>query len=224
MQPLGNRSVSIDAIIFDLDGTLVDSADGILTSFAGAFQICGRSLTRPLTHDVIGPPLETTLRLLVDSEAPEVIDPLAAAFKAYYDETGYRATKVYSGVSEMLQYLKKNSLPAFIATNKRKRPADAIVDWLNWRNYFKAVYAIDSLQPPAPTKGELIKYILTTYQLQAKHTLYVGDRDEDLLAATETGVHFYRATWGYGERGINATNDSGIQKLLSFLDNRCELK
>jgi len=218
MQPVGNRSVPIDAIIFDLDGTLVDSADGILMSFSGAFQVCGRLPTRALTHDVIGPPLETTLRLLADSEAPEVIEPLAAAFKDYYDETGYRATKVYSGVLEVLQYLEKKSLPVFIATNKRKRPTDSIVDWLNWRNYFKAVYAIDSFQPPAPSKGGIIKYILTTYQLQAKHTLYVGDRDEDLLAATETGVHFYRATWGYGKCGICDVNDSSIHKLLTFLD------
>lgn len=213
-----------DAIIFDLDGTLVDSADGILASLAGAFQTCGRLPIRALKHDIIGPPLEVTLRLLTGSEDQEVIDQLSVAFKAYYDETGYRSTKVYNDVPEMLQFLKGKSLPVFIATNKRKQPADAIVKWLNLRNYFKAVYAIDSLRPPAPTKGALIKHILSAYQLPAKQTLYVGDRDEDFNAATEAGVHFYHATWGYGERSIYEANNISIQNFLDFLNSHLELK
>ena len=208
----------IDAIIFDLDGTLVDSADGILASFAGAFQTCGRSPERTLNHEIIGSPLVPTLQLLSGTDDEEVIEPLRAAFIDYYDKTGYKDTKVYSGIIEMLRRLKQSALPMFIATNKRKIPTDKIVTKLNWGDYFESVYALDSLQPPASSKVALINHILLTYQLRRTHTLYVGDRDEDLLAATETGVQFYRAAWGYGGSGNSDSDENGIKKINELLN------
>lgn len=207
----------IDAIIFDLDGTLVDSADGILLSFAGAFRVCGRATERELNDEVIGSPLVPTLELLSGTDDNEVIEPLKAAFIDYYDKTGYQETKVYDGVSEMLRRLKKSTIPIFIATNKRKIPTDKIVGKLNWGEYFEAVYALDSLQPPASTKGVLIKHILLTHQLQPSRTIYVGDREDDSVAATEAGVQFYRATWGYGGLDNLETLDKAIKKLIEVL-------
>jgi phosphoglycolate phosphatase len=209
--------MTIDAVIFDLDGTLVDSANGILTSFAGAFQICGRKTEREINDEVIGPPLSTTLRILSGSEDEEVIEPLKAAFMDYYDKTGYKETKVYDGVTEMLRRLKQSTLPIFIATNKRKIPTDKIVSKLNWGAYFEAVYALDSLQPPASTKGVLIKHILLTHQLQPSRTIYVGDREDDSVAATEAGVQFYRATWGNGGLYDFEPLDKAIKKLIEVL-------
>jgi len=209
--------VPIDAIIFDLDGTLVDSADGILLSFAGAFRVCGRATERELNDEVIGSPLVPTLELLSGTDDNEVIEPLKAAFIDYYDKTGYQETKVYDGVSEMLRRLKKSTIPIFIATNKRKIPTDKIVGKLNWGEYFEAVYALDSLQPPASTKGVLIKHILLTHQLQPSRTIYVGDREDDSVAATEAGVQFYRATWGYGGLDNLETLDKAIKKLIEVL-------
>jgi phosphoglycolate phosphatase len=210
--------MKIDAIIFDLDGTLVDSSDGVLESFAGAFETCGVAPTSSLTPDIIGPPLLCALRALAGTEDASIIEPLAAAFKSYYDEIGYRATKSYSGVSEMLQRLTQGHRPVFVATNKRKKPTDAIMGMLNWSRYFQEVYALDSLCPPALTKGALISYILSTYKLPPERTLYVGDREDDFLAATEAGVQFYRATWGYGDCSIYESADGGIKKLMALLD------
>jgi phosphoglycolate phosphatase len=216
--PKGDTRVKIDAVIFDLDGTLVDSADGIINSYAGAFQSCGVTPTRNLTSDVIGPPLLPTLNSLAGTNDAVVIDPLAAAFRAYYDEIGFRATKIYHGVSEMLQLLEQDPRPVFVATNKRKKPTDAIMGMLNWSRHFQEVYALDSLCPPALTKGALLGYILSNYKLQPEHTLYVGDREEDFLAATEVGVQFYRATWGYGDCSIYESADGGIKKLMALLN------
>jgi len=216
--PKGDTRMRIDAVIFDLDGTLVDSADGIINSYAGAFQTCGITLASTLTSDVIGPPLLHTLNSLAGTNDPVVIEPLSAAFRAYYDEIGFRATKIYHGVSEMLQRLEQDPRPIFVATNKRKKPTDAIMGMLNWSRYFQEVYALDSLCPPALTKGALISYILSTYKLPPEHTLYVGDREDDFLAATEAGVQFYRATWGYGDCSNYESADGGIKKLMALLD------
>ncbi len=207
----------IDAIIFDLDGTLVDSADGVLSSIAGAFRKCGMSPTRPLNNEIIGPSLEQILYLLTNSEDPRVIKPLTVEFKNHYDTQGYRATKVYSGVNRLLGLLEKSSRPLFIATNKRKRPTDEIVNWLGWEKYFEAVYSLDTIQPPAANKGALISQILLAHQLKSEDTLYVGDRDEDHVAATQARVQFYRATWGYGNFGTFDVPESGIKKLMELL-------
>jgi len=83
--------------------------------------------------------------------------------------------------------------------------------------YFEAVYALDSLQPPASTKGALIKHILLTHQLPPKHTIYVGDREDDSVAAKEAGVQFYRATWGYGGLSNFESHDKAIKKLIEVL-------
>ena len=82
--------------------------------------------------------------------------------------------------------------------------------------YFEAVYALDSLQPPASTKGAPIKHILLTHQLQPKHTIY-GDREDDSVVATEAGVQFYRATWGYGGLSNFESHDKAIKKLIEVL-------
>jgi phosphoglycolate phosphatase len=208
--------MDIDAIIFDLDGTLVDSSAGILASFAGAFQSCGQKPVHALSSDIIGPPLMQTLHLLAGTEDVAVIEPLAAAFKAYYDEEGFRETKVYAGVPAMLQLLAQDSRPVFIATNKRKRPTDAIIDWLKWGSYFQAVYALDSFQPPAPSKGALIRHILDTHQLAPGRTLYIGDREDDARAASEANTCFYQAVWGYGQ-DCSASASAGVEALMAQL-------
>ena len=112
----------IGAIIFDLDGTWVDSADGVWSSIVGAFRKCGMLPIRPLNNEIIGPSLEKILYLLANSEDPRVINALTAESKNHYDTQGYRATKVYSGVNGVLSLLAKSSRPLFFATNKRKRP------------------------------------------------------------------------------------------------------
>lgn len=211
--------MQISGVIFDLDGTLVDSAHGILASFAGAFQTCGLQPSRPLSHDIIGPPLLPTLRALAGTDDPQVLDPLAIAFKAHYDTVGYRETRAYPPVETMLHRLTQANLPLYIATNKRKRPTDNIIDWLQWRSYFQAIYSLDTPQPPVPSKGALIQYLLQAHALSAATTLYVGDRDDDAIAASQAGTPFFHATWGYesGTLGKTYVQAGSIAVLLKLL-------
>lgn len=186
-------------IIFDLDGTLIDSAPGILAAFAGAFQTCQRELQHPLSNAIIGPPLQATLGKLAGTNEPTVLQPLLEAFKANYDEQGYRLTTVFPGVNAMLGDLHTRGYTLHIATNKRILPTRKILDYFNWTAYFEGVHALDTFDPPLQTKAHMLGEILALNNFQPQHTLYIGDRQEDGEAAQRNAMPFLLAAWGYDE-------------------------
>ena len=188
----------IKTVIFDLDGTLIDSSKSILAGFAGAFAAEGRQPVRPLTADVIGPPLKATLALLAGSDDPVLIERLADQFKAHYDSEGYKKTTVFEGVPEMLATLHERGVPLHIATNKRLLPTQKILAHLGWIRFFGCVRALDAWSPAAAHKADMIGRQLGELNLTATDTIYVGDRKEDADAAAANGMPFAFAAWGYG--------------------------
>jgi len=196
-------------LIFDLDGTLVDSSEGILGSFAGAFARCGSTPVRPLTAELIGPPLMETLAQLAGSDDSAVLRPLAESFKAHYDTEGYKLTRVFPEVPGMLCKLAA-SYSLYIATNKRLLPTQRILEFLNWTGHFRGIYALDYFDPPLLRKSDLISRILSVHRLDKRHTVYVGDRDEDRLAADANQLLFGLAAWGYGSTGTPAPFGQGL--------------
>lgn len=184
-------------VIFDLDGTLIDSAPSILQGFEVAFQQTGLPLQQPLNSAVIGPPLMETLRRLSGRDDPACLQALAAAFKQHYDSVGYQATQVFAGVNAMLASLHAAGTPLYIATNKRHVPTLKIVDYLGWQAYFRAVVALDAFNPPCATKADMIARLLADHGLAPQQCLYVGDRLEDGQAASAQPMPFVLASWGY---------------------------
>lgn len=197
---------NIRTVVFDLDGTLIDSSASILAGFAGAFAKEGRQPTLALRPEIIGPPLKETLALLAGSTDLVLIDRLAEHFKAHYDTVGYRETTVFDGVNALLAGLSERGIPLHIATNKRLGPTIKILDHLGWRHYFGRVVALDAWTPPAANKAAMIGRLVDELKLEARQTLYVGDRNEDALAATANGLPFAFAAWGYGVAPSDVTS------------------
>ena len=185
-------------LIFDLDGTLIDSSKSILIGFAGAFAAEGISPQVALDASIIGPPLKETLAILAGTHEPALIARLTDAFKAIYDTTGYRETTVFPGVHEMLMKLRDDGYPLHIATNKRLHPTQKILDHLGWRDLFGEVRALDAWTPPATNKAAMIARLLEETGLNAVQCLYIGDRNEDARAAAANAMPFAFAAWGYG--------------------------
>lgn len=185
-------------VLFDLDGTLIDSAPAILASFRAAFTAAGVAPAVPIAPAVIGPPLTETLELLAGSGDAALIERLAGHFKASYDGTGYRATEPYAGVGEMLATLRRSGHRLYIATNKRIHPTRLILEHLGWGAHFEAVFALDLFSPRLPDKAAMIARLLAEHAIPPAGALYVGDREEDGLAADANRLPFVAATWGYG--------------------------
>ena len=185
-------------IIFDLDGTLIDSAPAILASFREVFAAAGIQPVRPIDESVIGPPLKETLALITGSEDVQLLADLAARFAAIYDTTGLLATRAYAGVDALLRQLAGSGLALSIATNKRIFPTRKILEHLGWAAIFRHVYALDLFDPRLPDKATMIGRLLLDQRIPREQTIYVGDREEDGLAARDNDLPFLAATWGYG--------------------------
>ena len=185
-------------ILFDLDGTLIDSAPAILASFRDAFARAGLTPVIAIDDSIIGPPLTETLQLLAGSTDAAHIDRLADGFKASYDTEGYKATAPYDGVGEMLAGLKAAGLRLAIATNKRIHPTRLILDHLGWTHFFAHIYALDLFSPRLPNKAAMIARLLADQNIPKDQAVYIGDRSEDGESADANGLPFIAVTWGYG--------------------------
>ena len=184
-------------LIFDLDGTLVDSAPSILAGFGAVVERHGLTPQVPLDSRLIGPPLLPTLARISGLSAPDVLDTMAATFKAWYDTEGYTHTVVYPGIDAALHALADRAA-LYIVTNKRIYPTRQILDHLGWGPLFDGVYAQDAFDPPLQSKAAVIGQVLVTHGIDPAGALYIGDRAEDGEAATANGLRFAWATWGYG--------------------------
>ena len=185
-------------ILFDLDGTLIDSAPAILASFREAFASTGIAPVRSIDESVIGPPLTETLQLLSGSNDPALIGQLADAFKASYDSEGYKATAAYAGVGDLLAQLAAAGRQLSIATNKRTHPTRLILAHLGWLDYFSHVYALDLFSPRLPNKAAMIARLLADQNIPREQAIYIGDRSEDGESADANNLPFIAVTWGYG--------------------------
>ena len=184
-------------IIFDLDGTLIDSSESILGSFASAFEDCNRELKHPLTEEIIGPPLIETLSKLSGTKDPSVLGLLAQQFKKNYDEKGFLQTKVYPGISIMLGNLMRQDIYMYVVTNKRIVPTLKILHHLGWEHYFVNICCIDSFKELVKSKADLIKHILEIHNIK-NEVFYIGDTEEDMIASRNAKVPFVFVKWGYG--------------------------
>lgn len=185
-------------ILFDLDGTLIDSAPAILASFRQAFAETGIAPVCAIDDSIIGPPLSETLQHLAGSRDPALIARLADAFKASYDSEGYKATAAFAGVGAMLAGLAAAGLTLSIATNKRIHPTRLILEHLGWRAHFAHVYALDLFPERLPDKAAMIGRLLADQAIPTAAAIYIGDRSEDGESADANGLPFIAVTWGYG--------------------------
>jgi phosphoglycolate phosphatase len=187
-------------IIFDLDGTLIDSAPSILESFSYAFSTLGIVPHRPITPDVVGPPLMQTLAMISGQKDDALLRRLAEKFKDHYDSAAYQHATVYSGIQNLLETLNRADVTLYIATNKRDLPTQKIMTHLNWTNYFKGIFALDSFTPPIASKPQMVAQILIDYKIAPDQAIYIGDRFEDGLAADHNQLSFIMVTWGYADK------------------------
>jgi phosphoglycolate phosphatase len=187
------------SLIFDLDGTLIDSAPTILDCFKRVLKGANLKPRIPIDNSLIGPPLRQTLMNLTGLPAGDTLEKLAINFQSIYDTEGYKSSRIYPGVEDILSKCNSLEIPMAIATNKRRTPTLKILEHLGWGRYFQIVETLDTPSPSHADKAALIAYLLNELGADAKASLYVGDKWEDGEAAAANGMSFAAVDWGYGK-------------------------
>jgi len=191
-----------DHVIFDLDGTLVDSAADIEATLAWAFAQAGWPAT-PLTGFQVGPPLEELVRRCAPPAMPAAgTAAVVAHFRARYDALDFTGTRLFEGVEALVDRLAGVGVGLSVATLKRAAPTEKLLRLKGLWPRFRAVECVDS-RPGAPqSKQGMIERLCRELGLAPARTVMVGDTPEDLAAARGAGVQAAWARYGYGEPAL----------------------
>lgn len=195
----GPETAAVKNIIFDLDGTLVDSLPGIEESARVAIARVLPGEPMPDLRAVIGPPVAKMFALLWPGLAVHRAERLLAEFRGHYDEAGCLRSAPYPQVPETLARLLAAGLRMFVLTNKPLRPTQKILNHLGFEKYFTAVAAPDCPRHPFDSKPAGARRLAGTFGLAPAHTVLVGDGADDAAAAAECGFRFMAAAYGYGK-------------------------
>jgi phosphoglycolate phosphatase len=200
MKLINLTSTETSAVIFDLDGTLIDSAPSILEVLATVIKKRGFSPAVSFSSSLIGPPLRETLRNLTGCIQEFELDELVSDFKDHYDTEGYKASRPYPGIEILLTELIRLKISLYLATNKRLIPTLKIIDNFGWTTLFNEIYTIDK-QPNQlfDNKASMIQALLKAEKIDSRSAIYVGDRIEDFEASSLNDMRAILVGWGYAD-------------------------
>lgn len=192
--------MSIKLIIFDLDGTLIDSIVDLTHALNYAtrpFGIRERSVDE--MRDLVG----TGISIVIDKvleEKRELKEKVLARFLDYYWEHLVDYTPLYPGVEETLQLLQ--GYKKAVLTNKREKFAKKGLNDLSVEHYFDVILGSDSVGKKKPSP-EPVLYLLKMFDLEPSEAVMVGDSEIDMAAGKSAGVRRVGVTYGYrGETSL----------------------
>ncbi len=184
------------AILFDMDGTLLDPARGIFAGFRHALAHMGAPPPPEPLRWIIGPPLRGSLRTTL-GEGADVAEALRAYRALYVDGGGLFDAHVYDGIPEALTELGRDNR-LFVCTSKPTIMAERILAHFGLAGHFDALYGT-GLDGSFDDKADLLAHLLASEGLAPEHCAMVGDRRFDAEAAARNGVASVGALWGYGD-------------------------
>lgn len=185
-------------LVFDLDGTLIDSCPGIGTALSVAFIAAGRVMPVADLRAIIGPPIRIIAARVEPTLTEVELAQIERTFRACYDGEGWRETIPFEGVAETLQRLHLRGFKMFVVTNKPRIPTEKVLTHLGLIHLFQKVVTRDSRTPSYGSKVEMLSELLQQQLLDPQSTVMVGDTREDEEAALVNDLRFIYATYGYG--------------------------
>jgi phosphoglycolate phosphatase len=211
--------VPLHNIIFDFDGTLVDSLKDVLDSLKNAFNRCGITVRAFDTGKIMQFQLKEAIRAIAPAITPEQTEQVAGMFRKIYDTIDYPNTRLMPSVAELLPKLKEGSVGMYIVSNKRAVPTARLLDIFNIRHFFSDVFNPDVYEGTEPmTKNDLLAHALQKHSLAKNTTAYVGDSEVDVIAAKENGVLAIAVQNGYGDiPSFKLKPDRSVRQIIEIL-------
>ena len=183
------------SIFFDLDGTIIDSSEGIHKAFVQTFERL--HLPVPDTQTIqtfMGPPLEVTFEQEVGADK---VETAIHYYREYYKEKGQFQAKLYPGIEELLQTLQSNpEYKLYITTSKNEPITLQMCQHLAITDYFDPIYGST---PTAFHKSQVLERAVRENQADKENSIIIGDTKFDMIGGKSVGIKTLAVTWGFSQ-------------------------
>lgn len=214
------QDMKYKAIIFDLDGTLLDSVTTIVTVTRSTLESLGISLDDATMRNAIGVPLTVQAKWFAPGQEQDFI----SRYRTAYIEQGGHASKPFPGTKEMLSTVRSRGCATGIVTSKNAKGTNRAIEMSDMAHLFDCVVTADDVAEhkpdPAPVYKAMVDLCVT-----ADQSLYVGDSIFDALMAQRAGMAMVGVSWGARSREeLMANGSNGVvdnwDQFLGILDGK----
>jgi phosphoglycolate phosphatase len=210
-------------ILFDLDGTIADSAPGITSSLAWVFEQLGKPIPTPAELlEYVGPPILDSFRDLA-KWTPEESARALEIYREHYLEHGVYDSTSFDGIGDVLRAIHESPIPMSLATSKPEIPATLILEHFGFARFFDVITGASADEVRSAKKDVVEEALrrLAASGADISRPVLVGDRKHDVEGGAEHGVPTIFVRWGYGspaeEVGTVAAVDTASELLPLLL-------
>lgn len=205
-----------DVILFDLDGTLTDSSEGIINSIKYALKKYDITIEdTAMIRKFLGPPLHESFKEFCgfnDDKAMEAV----SFYREYFSSKGILENQVYNGITNLLEHLVNNGKRLIVATSKPQKYTDMIMEHFDLGEYFVFI-AGSNMDGTRSKKADVIEYALQQCKITDKaKVVMVGDRKHDIFGAKAVGIDSIGVEYGYGD--YDELNNAGAAYIAKTVD------
>lgn len=201
-------------IIFDLDGTISDSSEGVFDTFRKVFDIYDLpQLPDQKLRSYIGPPTEETLAKYIDKE--DVTKAVKKYRKIYKDQGGIAKNIMYPEIDMLVLFLKSKGHSLYVATTKEKVSAVKILQNFGIYDYFNGVFGADS-KKGIFTKTDVLNNLFETTKVDKDQSLLIGDTVYDVKGAEDVGIKVGVVLYGFGRK--ESFRDKKVEFIVESVD------
>ena len=192
----------MEAVLFDLDGTLMDTSEGIFHTANYTVATLG---LEPCHDEIwmrrfVGPPLKDCFRIVYGYQDEALLDRCVEVYRKEYEKVGMHLCHMYAGLEDVILHLRSSGVKTGVCTLKYEKLAKMIFDEKGMTGLFDTVRGTD--EGGRLTKADCIRLAMDDLGSSVSGTLMVGDTVNDLDGARSVGVPFVGVSWGFGfEKG-----------------------
>lgn len=185
-------------LLFDLDGTLTDPAEGITQAVSYALSYFGIHIEdRATLYPFIGPPLKDSFRDFYGFSDTQILIA-EDKYREYFSEKGIFENKIYPGIRKLLASLEENEAQILLATSKPEVFAERILEHFHIREFFDFVGGA-TMDGTRSEKKDVVRYVLDSAGIEKPtEAVMIGDRRHDIEGARANGLDSIGVLWGYG--------------------------
>lgn len=194
------KAKDYEYVFFDLDGTLTDSAEGIINSAKLALEIIGIEEDEQVLYSFIGPPLKYSFEQYIGIDE-ELGKKALKAYRERYEVLGWKENKLYDGIYDLVKDLKKAGKKIALASAKPEPYCKKILEYFDLMPFFEFVGGA-TFDGKREDKADIIAYSLKNIGNPDKNkVIMVGDRNYDIIGAHKMGIEAVGVYYGYAVKG-----------------------